>query len=107
MNKHKNQNGRLYRKLKYYWKLLLKDSGSLNKSKIKAGRMFDGRFMSQEDIVNYILSCDRTLKECYYLYQEILYAVKNKNLKKLIYLLRKKYDIPNIIKTSLKTLKIV
>ncbi|WP_366143856.1 transposase, partial [Fusobacterium sp.] len=37
MNKHKNQNGRLYRKLKYYWKLLLKDSGSLNKSKIKAG----------------------------------------------------------------------
>ena len=105
MNKHKNQNGRLYRKLKYYWKLLLKDSGSLNKSKIKAGRMFDGRFMSQEDIVNYILSCDRTLKECYYLYQEILYAVKNKNLKKLIYLLRKKYDIPNIIKTSLKTFK--
>ena len=56
-------------------------------------------------IVNYILSCDNTLKECYYLYQEIFYAVKNKNLKKLIYLLRKKYDIPNIMKTSLKTFK--
>ncbi len=51
MNKYKNKDGRLYRKLKHYWKLLLKDSSTLNKTKFKAGRMFDGRFMSQEDIV--------------------------------------------------------
>ena len=51
--------------------------------------MFDRRFMCQEDMVNYILSCDNTLKECCCLYQEILYAIKNKNLKKLISLLRK------------------
>ncbi len=105
MNKYKNKDGRLYRKLKHYWKLLLKDSSTLNKRKFKVGRMFDGRFMSQEDIINYIISCDTVLKDSYYLYQEFLYSVKNKNLKKFISLLRKNNNIPNIMKTSLKTFK--
>ncbi len=61
--------------------------------------------MSQEGIINYIISCDIVLKESYYLYQEFLYSIKNRNLKKFISFLRKNNNIPNIMKTSLKIFK--
>lgn len=61
--------------------------------------------MSQEGIINYIISCDIVLKESYYLYQEFLYSIKNRNLKKFISFLRKNNNIPNIMKTSLKLFK--
>lgn len=104
MNNYKNSDERYYRKLKSYWKLLLKDSHDLSENKIKAGRMFDGNFMSQKDIVNYIVNKDKELKISYDLYQDMIYAIRIRNIRMVINLIRKYANIvPKELKRCLKT----
>ncbi len=76
----KNKNKRKYKKLKKYWKLLLKNSYDLSTVKYRQNGMFD---LSSEEIVNILLSFDEELKESWNIYQEILFAINNKNYNKL------------------------
>ena len=99
-----NKDKRNYRKLKRYWRLILKDRNELDFSKWKKYTCFDS-LMTQSDIVNYLINTDEELKQTYFIYQEILYSFKNKNFNKLKQILRKNNPkISNYMKTSIKTL---
>ena len=99
-----NKDKRNYRKLKRYWRLILKDRNELDFSKWKKYTCFDS-LMTQSDIVNYLINTDEELKQTYFIYQEILYSFKNKNFNKLKQILRKiNPKISNYMKTSIKTL---
>ena len=100
MNKDKKN----HRKLKRYWRLILKDRDELDFSKWKKYTCFDS-LMTQSDIVNYLINIDEELKQTYLIYQEILYSFKNKNFNKLKQVLKKiNPKISNYMKTSIKTL---
>ena len=73
-----------YRKLKRYWKLLLKPRFELESSYWRKYTCFKN-LMTEVDVVNDILNKNEELKETYNLYQSILYALQRKD-----YLLFKK-----------------
>ena len=63
------------------------DSDNLERNKLYWRRSFK-KYMTQADIVNFLIEQDETLKHTYYLYQNLLSAIKNKNeiqLNKLIH----------------------
>ena len=100
MNKDKKN----HRKLKRYWRLILKDRNELDFSKWKKYTCFD-HLMTQSDVVNYLINIDEELKQTYLIYQEILYSIKRKNFNKLKQTLNNiNPKISNYMKTSIKTL---
>ena len=76
MKKHKQH----YKKLKRYWKLLLKYHEDLDNSVWKRFTCFE-HLMTTTDVVDYIINIDEELKQTYLIYQEILHALKTKNYK--------------------------
>ena len=100
MNKDKKN----HRKLKRYWRLILKDRDELDFSKWNKYTCFNS-LMTQVDVVNYLINTNEELKQTYLIYQEILYSFKNKDFKKLKQTLSNANSkISNYIKTSIKTL---
>ena len=100
MNKDKKN----HRKLKRYWRLILKDRDELDFSKWKKYTCFNS-LMTQVDVVNYLINTNEELKQTYLIYQEILYSFKKKNFKKLKQTLSNANSkISNYMKTSIKTL---
>ena len=93
-----------YNKFKRYWRLILKSRDDLDVSKWKKFTCFDS-LMTEADVVNYLLNLDEELKQTYLIYQDILYALKNKNynlLNKTLY--NYNPNISSYMKTSIKTL---
>lgn len=103
MNK---QDERMYNKLKKYWKLLLKNSCELSSKKEKRGKMFEYKYLSEEDIVKILISCDKELEETYELYQSFLITIKERKFKKFKEIVEDNYHkFKNLIKTSIRTFK--
>lgn len=103
MNK---QDNRMYNKLKKHWRLLLKNSIDLSNAKNLQNKMFDYKYMSQEDMVSTMTSCNRDFKASYNLYQDILIAINNKNFKKFKKIVEDNYNnFEGTIKIALKTFK--
>ena len=101
----KNMDDKAYRKLKRYGKLLLKDRYELDGIHFKKRFCFD-KAVSQTDVVDCLLSLDERLKNTYYAYQDILAAIKRKDVTRLNSLLEQKYtNISGYMKTALKTTK--
>lgn len=100
MNKDKKN----YRKLKRYWRLILKDRTELDFSKWRKYTCFE-HLMTQSDVVDYLVNTDEQLKQTYLIYQKILYALKKKDY---IYLKQSlaniNLNISSYMKTSIKTL---
>ena len=100
MNKDKKN----YRKLKRYWRLILKVRTELDFSKWRKYTCFD-HLMTQSDVVDYLVNTDEQLKQTYLIYQKILYALKKKDY---IYLKQSlaniNLNISSYMKTSIKTL---
>jgi len=100
MNKDKKN----HRKLKRYWRLILKDRDELDFSKWKKYTCFNS-LMTQVDVVNYLINTNEELKQTYLIYQEILYSFKKKDFKKLKQTLSNANSkISDYMKTSIKTL---
>ena len=100
MNKDKKN----HRKLKRYWRLILKDRDELDFSKWNKYTCFNS-LMTQVDVVNYLINTNEELKQTYLIYQEILYSFKNKDFKKLKQTLSNANSkISNYMETSIKTL---
>lgn len=99
-----NKDKKNHRKLKRYWRLILKDRDELDFSKWKKYTCFNS-LMTQVDVVNYLINTNEELKQTYLIYQEILYSFKKKNFKKLKQTLSNANSkISNYMKTSIKTL---
>ena len=94
-----------YKKLKRYWKFILKDQNDLKNNRYKKWTCFD-KFMTQGDVVHYLVNISNELKETYDIYQNILYALKNNDYKLLeLTLNTDNNQISDYMKTSIKTLK--
>lgn len=93
-----------YNKLKRYWKLLLKSKDELDFEKWKKFTCFNS-FMTESDVVNYIINTNNELKQTYIIYQELLSSIKNKDFNAFTYILNNYNNgISDYMKTSIKTL---
>ena len=97
-------NKAVYNKMKRYWKLILKDRNELDYSKWKKFTCFP-HFMTEIDVVNYILDQSAELKATYYKYKELLQSIKENNYNDFLYAINNiNNNISDYIKTSIKTL---
>lgn len=93
-----------YNKMKRYWRLLLKYRPDLNNEKWKKFRCFD-HLMTEVNVVDYILEQNTELKATYDVYQNLLFAIRNKDIEAFDKALSTQYNnISDYMKTSLKTL---
>ena len=94
-----------YNKLKRYWRNILKSRFDLNCSSWKKYPCFKN-LTTEQDIVDYLVSLDVEFEETYQIYQDLLYALQNKDLNVLKATLNTKYNnISEYMNTSIKTLK--
>jgi len=108
MNTLKTSNGedmKKYRRLKRYWKLLLKYERDLSHTEYKQYPLFGQRL--EASVVQELLAYDVGLKVNYTLYQKLLTSMKEKDFQTLqdTLLNVKSSDISSYMKTSIKTLK--
>ena len=93
-----------HRKFKRYWRLFLKSREDLDVSKWKRWTCFE-HLMTEADVVNFLINLDDELKQTYLVYQNLLYALKNKNYDLLNKTLHNhNNNISSYMKTSIKTL---
>jgi transposase len=69
-----------YRKLKKYWKLLLKDTDKISDKRFKSPQ-YDWQYTSQREIVDELLSFDSLLKQAYDFVVELKLAITAKDSK--------------------------
>jgi transposase len=94
-----------YRKLKKYWKLILKDKRELDKNNKSYQKCFKKK-MSQFDIVTYLINTNQQLYESYQLYQSILYSIDTRNKNIFLSIINgKNNNISKHMKKALKTFR--
>ena len=99
------ENKENYRKFKRYWRLFLTSRFDLDCSVWKKYLCFKN-LMTEVDIVDYLLDLSSELKSSYNLYQNILYALQNKDYQLLENMLNSDFgEISKYMKTSINTLK--
>jgi len=108
MNQLRMSNGddmKKYRRLKRYWKLLLKKRSDLSSVKYKYYPLFGQR--TGQSIIDEMLNYDPVLKANYELYQELMESMANKDFEALSSCLTNAVPsaISNYMRTSLKTLR--
>ena len=108
MNRFNTSNGenkKKYRRLKRYWKKMLKKESNLSHTTYSYYSMFGQRL--EADIVSEMLSYDAILNATYAIYQAIIKAVEENDYDALSEILNKKIskDISSYMRTNLKTLK--
>src|SRR5690606_25505049 len=100
-----NEDMKKYRRLKRYWKLILKKKSALSSVEYKYYSLFGQRL--ETSVVEEILAYDPVLKANYELYQDLLKAMEEKDYKMLETCLKNPIHplISSYMKTSIKTLK--
>lgn len=94
-----------YKKLKKYWKLILKDKRDLDKVNKSYQKCFR-KEMSQYEIVSYLLNTNKELYETYKVYQSIIYSIDTRNKNIFLNLINSKNkNISKYMKKALKTFK--
>ncbi len=99
------ENPKHYRKLKRYWKLLLKNQSDLNNTNYRYFHCFH-HLMTEQLVVDELLKIDTQLKDIYWFYQEYLSNFKNKNFKACKELTENvNPNISDTMKRSIRSLK--
>ena len=108
MNQYRTSNPedlKKYRKLKHYWKLILKRETDLNGYSYTYQRLFKG-MKSQTGTIDYLLGLGEEFKVTYQFYQNLLYVYGQKDYNLFLsYLNEAPEELSSYMKTSLKTLK--
>ena len=90
-----------YNKLKDYWKLLLKNENELKEEK-KYSNHFK-KYISQKEIVTYLINTNQALKATYECYQGIINSLKEKDFNKFIKIMgNQNNNISDKMKQALK-----
>ena len=101
MNENKDDRN----KFKNYWRLVLKSRFDLNTSTWNKFRCFKN-FMTEVDVVDYLLSKDKFFENSYDLYQDILYHLQHRNYDSFNKVINNEHkDISKQMQTTLSTLK--
>ncbi len=108
MNQFHTSNGedkKKYRRLKAYWKLLLKKESKLSSTTYKSYRLFGQRLESA--IVQEMITYDKALAINYNLYQRLLKAMDQHDYESLEHILNQRCptETTTYLRTSLKTLR--
>lgn len=74
LNKNNPDQMKDYRKMKKYWKILLKNSKKLNYSNLKQFPLFRKKYVTESEVIDYLLTIDPVLKSSYDTYQNLLTA---------------------------------
>lgn len=79
LKRYTSEEGKQYRRLKKFWKLLLKDSNKLNYATYHYRPLFK-RYMTQSEIVDELLTYHFQLRLAYDFVQDLKYAYSTKNV---------------------------
>ena len=97
------KNKRNYNKLKHYWKSLQKCELDLNKDNKHYSKHF-GKYITEYDIVQYLINTNKILKETYNVYQGIIKSIRNRDIDLFIKIISSKHNnVSEYMKTTLKT----
>lgn len=97
------QDKKNYKKLKYYWKLLQMYQDDLDDKNEYYSSHFH-TYLTQAEIVEFLINDNPVLKENYYIYQSILKAIKYRDYKCFITIINTKYKyISDYMKKVLNT----
>ena len=75
MNIYRGKKGRNYTILKNFWRLVLADEDKIDYEKYFCNRSF-GKLVTRRDVLDYILSLDKSFRASYEITQEVRKAVK-------------------------------
>ena len=104
MNKFKNIDTNLYKKLKREWKLFLIEDTKLSNQRYYCHSF--KRKISSSEKVDYLLKHSKVLDNDYNIYQTLLYLIKKKKYEEIYTKIKEFKDkVSPIMKTTLKTLK--
>ena len=101
----KGKEGRNYTILKNCWRLVLADEDKIDYEKYFYNRSF-GKLVTRRDVLNYILSLDKSFRASYKITQEVRKAVKDRDevsLKELMDM--DTTSLPRGIAKAIKTMK--
>ncbi len=93
-----------YKKLKKYWKLILKNEEELDDKNKKYNKHFQ-KEMTQKDIVTYLINTDTVLYNDYQIYQGILKSVDKRDKATYLNIVNNNIHSENISSKMKKTLK--
>ena len=79
LNKQDAEEGKNYRKLKKYWKQLQKKQKNLGYQHLKQFPLFQQKYVTESEVVDYLLTVDPVLKASYEVYQDLLDAFEERN----------------------------
>ena len=99
-----NKSNPNYRKLKKYWKLILKKESDLDDKKKKYNKHFK-KEMTQKDIVTYLINTNKKLYNDYQIYQGIDKAINDRNKENYLNIVHNNLNNKNISKKMKKALK--
>lgn len=99
-----NKSNPNYKKLKKYWKLILKNESNLDDTNKKYNKHFK-KEVTQKDIVTYLTNTDKTLYNDYQLYQGIIKSINNRNKADYINIVHNNINNKFISKKMKKSLK--
>ena len=99
-----NKNNPNYKKLKKYWKLILKKESELDNENKIYNKHFK-KEMSQKDIVTYLINTNEKLYNDYQIYQGIDKSINNKDKENFTNILHNNINNKNISKKMKKALK--
>ena len=99
-----NKSNPNYRKLKKYWKLILKKEDELDNENKKYNKHFR-KETTQKDIVTYLINTDDKLYNDYQIYQGIEKAINNRNKELFFNIVNNNINNKNISKKMKKALK--
>lgn len=103
MKNYSKKNTPLYNKLKKYWKLFLKSYTELSYERKMYCRSFK-KYISQKEIIDYLLEQNEELSMAYEVYQDFHYAIKKRSFEQFKLTLEKHKTIKNqYLKTSVNT----
>ena len=99
-----NKSNPNYKKLKKYWKLILKKESDLDDKKKKYNKHLK-KEMTQKDIVTYLINTNKKLYNDYQIYQGIDKAINDRNKENYLNIIHNNLNNKNISKKMKKALK--
>ena len=99
-----NKSNPNYKKLKKYWKLILKKEVELDDKKKKYNKHFR-KEMTEKEIVTYLINTDKTLYNEYQIYQGLDKAINNRDKELFYKIVNNNKDNKHISKSMKKALK--
>lgn len=68
-----------YRKLKKYWRTVLKKNTNINYTSFKQYPLFQRKYLTESEVLDHLLSVDEQLRTSYEVYQDLLAAFDSKD----------------------------